>query len=241
VSADPPAEMPEDGLVNSTPEVIRVLVVDDHALYRRGLRTVLALEEGIEVVAEAADGVEAVRQAEETMPDVVVMDIGMPKRGGIDACRLIKQQVPSALILMLTGSDEEDDLFEAIRAGANGYLLKNMTEDIASGIRGVVNGESLLSPTMATKLLHEFQQITQRTPAAVPTPGVELPRLTHRELEILELVALGRLNREIAEELRIAENTVRNHVRNILDKQHMHSRMEAAMYAVRRGLIDPDR
>jgi len=227
--------------VNVTAEVIRVLIVDDHALYRRGLLTVLGTEDGIEVVGEAADGIEAVDQAEETLPDVIVMDVSMPKRGGIDACRVIKQRVPSARILMLTSSDDEANLFEAVRAGANGYLLKDVPpEEVAAGIRGVFHGQSLLSPMMATKLLTEFAQISQRETVPAPTPGLELPRLTDRELEILKLVARGRLNREIATELFIAENTVRNHIRNILDKLQMHSRMEAAMYAVRQRLIDPE-
>ena len=226
--------------MNVTAEVIRVLIVDDHALYRRGLLTVLGTEDGIEVVGEAADGIEAVDQAEETLPDVIVMDVSMPKRGGIDACRVIKQRVPSARILMLTSSDDEANLFEAVRAGANGYLLKDVPpEEVAAGIRGVFHGQSLLSPMMATKLLTEFAQISQRETVPAPTPGHELPRLTDRELEILKLVARGRLNREIATELFIAENTVRNHIRNILDKLQMHSRMEAAMYAVRQRLIDP--
>ena len=223
-----------------SPDVIRVLIVDDHALYRRGLQTVLAVEEGIEVVGEAADGVEAVDQAEEILPDVIVMDVGMPKRGGIDACRVIKQRVPSARILMLTSSDDEANLFEAVRAGANGYLLKDVPpEEVAAGIRGVFHGQSLLSPLMASKLLEEFKAISQREAVPAPISGLELPRLTDRELGILQLVARGRLNREIATELFISENTVRNHIRNILDKLQMHSRMEAAMYAVRQRLIDP--
>ena len=221
-------------------ERIRVLIVDDHALYRRGLQTVLAVEEDIEVVAQAADGVEALHQAEETVPDVIVMDVGMPKRGGIDACRIIKQRVPSVLILMLTGSDDDAHLFEAIRAGADGYLLKDVTEDIATGIRGVTNGESQLSPAMATKLLLEFKHIGQGAMAPALSPGLDVrPRLTAREVEVLQRVAQGRLNREIAAELVISENTVRNHIRNILDKLQMHSRIEAAMYAVRQRLIDP--
>ncbi len=226
--------------MNDTAEVIRVLIVDDHSLYRRGLQTVLDTEDGIEVVGEAADGIEAVDQAEETLPDVIVMDVSMPKRGGIDACRVIKQRVPSARILMLTSSEDEANLFEAVRAGANGYLLKDVPpEEVAAGIRGLFQGQSLLSPLMATKLLSEFAQISQRDTLPAPTPGLELPRLTERELGILRLVARGRLNREIAAELYISENTVRNHIRNILDKLQMHSRMEAAMYAVRQRLIDP--
>jgi DNA-binding NarL/FixJ family response regulator len=223
------------------PDVIRVLIVDDHALYRRGLQTVLATEDGIDVVGEAADGNEAVDLAEETLPDVIVMDVGMPKRGGIEACRLIKQRIPSARIIMLTSSDDEANLFEAIRAGANGYLLKDVPpEEVAAGIRGVFHGQSLISPMMASKLLTEFAQMSRHgTALPAPTPELELPRLTDRELGILRLVARGRLNREIASELFISENTVRNHIRNILDKLQMHSRMEAAMYAVRQRLIEP--
>lgn len=223
------------------PDVIRVLIVDDHALYRRGLQTVLATEDGIDVVGEAADGNEAVDLAEETVPDVIVMDVGMPKRGGIEACRVIKQRIPSARIIMLTSSDDEENLFEAVRAGANGYLLKDVPpEEVAAGIRGVFHGQSLLSPMMASKLLTEFANMSRHTAAApAPSPELELPRLTDRELGILRLVARGRLNREIARELFISENTVRNHIRNILDKLQMHSRMEAAMYAVRQRLIEP--
>jgi DNA-binding NarL/FixJ family response regulator len=221
-------------------EHIRVLIVDDHAVYRRGLQTVLATEEGIEVVGEAADGIEAVERAEETLPDVIVMDVSMPKRGGIEACRVIKQRVPSVRILMLTSSDDESHLFEAVRAGANGYLLKDVPpEEVAAGIRGLHHGQSLLSPMMASKLLIEFAQISDRADTPAPAPALEVPRLTARELEILRQVAQGRGNREIATKLFISENTVRNHIRNILDKLQMHSRMEAAMFAVRERLIDP--
>ncbi|MEO7752564.1 MAG: response regulator transcription factor [Terracoccus sp.] len=226
----------------SPTERIRVLIVDDHALYRRGLQTILDTEEGFEVVGEAADGVAAVTQAEETLPDVIVMDVGMPKRGGIEACRLIRQRVPSARILMLTSSDDEANLFEAVRAGANGYLLKDVPpEEVAAGIVALHQGHSLISPLMAAKLLSEFAQMSDRATVAevVPSPALELPRLTDRELQILRLVARGRLNREIAAELFISDNTVRNHIRNILDKLQMHSRMEAAMYAVRQRLIEP--
>lgn len=224
-------------------DVIRVLIVDDHALYRRGLQMVLGTEEGIEIVGEAADGLEAVERAEELLPDVIVMDVGLPKRGGIDAARVIRQQVPSTRILMLTSSEEESNLFEAVRAGATGYLLKDVPpEEVAAGIRALHQGQSLISPLMASKLLTEFAQISRSSVVAevAADDGLDVPRLTARELDILKRVARGRLNREIAGELFISENTVRNHIRNILDKLQMHSRMEAAMYAVRQRLIDPD-
>jgi DNA-binding NarL/FixJ family response regulator len=238
--ACPASVVREDARVTSAADRIRVLIVDDHGLYRRGVQTVLAVEDDIEVVAQAADGMEAVHQAEEFLPDVVVMDVGMPKRGGIEACRIIKQRVPSVLILMLTGSDDDADLFDAIRAGADGYLLKSAIEDLGAGIRGVAHGESQLSPAMATKLLLEFKQTSAAPAAHPPTPGLDArPSLTRREVEVLQRIAQGRLNREIADELTMSENTVRSHIRNILDKLQVHTRMEAAMYAVRQGLIDP--
>jgi two-component system NarL family response regulator len=142
---------------------------------------------------------------------------------------------------MLTSSDDESHLFEAVRAGAHGYLLKDVPpEEVAAGIRGLHHGHALVSPMMAAKLLTEFAHLSDHEELAAQAPGLEVPRLTRRELDILKLVARGRLNREIARELFISENTVRNHIRNILDKLQMHSRMEAAMYAVRQRLIDPD-
>ena len=217
-------------------DAIRVLICDDHALFRRGLVMVLESEEGIEVVAEAEDGEEAVARAEETAPDVVLMDVRMPKMSGIEATRAIAEAVPSAKILMLTVSDEEEDLYEAVKAGATGYLLKEISiEEVANAIRAVVTGQSLISPSMASKLLTEFTNLAKKADErqAVPTP-----RLTERELEVLKLVARGMNNRDIAKELFISENTVKNHVRNILEKLHLHSRMEAVVYAVREKLLD---
>ncbi|MEI2826992.1 MAG: response regulator transcription factor [Dermatophilaceae bacterium] len=216
---------------------IRVLIADDHALFRRGLRTVLELDGDIEVVDEANDGGEALDKAESLIPDIVLMDVRMPGRGGIEACHDIKARVPSARIVMLTMSDDENDLFDAVRAGANGYVLKDVPgEEIAAGIRAVYGGDSLISPSMASKLLAEFALMRRRTPPAV-TPT--LPKLTDREVEVLGLVARGMGNREIGAVLFISENTVKNHVRNILEKLQMHTRMEAAMYAVSQRLITP--
>jgi len=218
-------------------EPIRVLVADDHVLFRRGLEMVLQQEGGIDVVGEAGDGVEAVKRAVELLPDVILMDVRMPRSNGIEACLSIKELVPSSKILMLTISDEENDLFEAIRAGANGYLLKDVPgEEIAAGIRAVHNGQSLISPSMASKLLLEFAQISRRGAEA---PNPHTPQLTGREVEVLRLVARGLVNREIGSQLFISENTVKNHVRNILEKLQLHTRMEAAMYAVQQNLIDP--
>ena len=222
---------PTGGLVV---EPIRVLVVDDHALFRRGLQMVLEQEPDIEVVGEASDGSEAVEVAAETLPDIVLMDVRMPKRGGIDACTAIHDAVPSAKIIMLTISDEEADLYDAIKAGAMGYLLKEISiEEVASAIRAVNGGQSLISPSMAIKLLDEFKQMSRTDRQQVPSP-----RLTDREMEVLKLVAKGLNNRDIAKQLFISENTVKNHIRNILEKLHLHSRMEAVIYAVRERLLD---
>jgi DNA-binding NarL/FixJ family response regulator len=213
---------------------IRVLICDDHALFRRGLMMVLEAEEGIEVVAEAEDGQEGVTMAEEIVPDVVLMDVRMPKMSGIAATRLIAQSLPTTRILMLTVSDEEDDLYEAVKAGATGYLLKEISiEEVASAIRAVVTGQSLITPSMASKLLAEFNNLAKQA-----EQRLNVPRLTDRELQVLRLVAQGLSNREVAEQLAISENTVKNHVRNILEKLHLHSRMEAVVYAVREKLLD---
>ena len=216
---------------------IRVLVADDHALFRRGLRTVLELDGDIVVVDEAEDGIVAVEKAEANVPDVVLMDVRMPRCGGIEACQAIKARVPSARIVMLTMSDAESDLFDAVRAGANGYVLKDVPgEEIAAGVRAVQDGDLLISPSMASKLLAEFALMRRRDTEVV---GTGLPKLTEREVEVLGLVARGMGNREIGRMLFISENTVKNHVRNILEKLQLHTRMEAAMYAVRQNLINP--
>ena len=224
--------MPESAFA----EPIRVLVVDDHALFRRGLEMVLEQEPDIEVVGEASDGAEAVERATETTPDVVLMDVRMPRRGGIDACTAIKDAVPSTKIIMLTISDEEADLYDAIKAGAMGYLLKEISiEEVASAIRAVHGGQSLITPSMASKLLNEFASMIKRTDERQQVPT---PRLTDREMEVLRLVAKGLNNRDIAKQLYISENTVKNHIRNILEKLQLHSRMEAVVYAVREKLLE---
>ena len=221
--------------VPSNQEAIRVLIVDDHALFRRGLQMVLESEHDIDVVSEATDGDEAVERAEATTPDVVLMDVRMPKRSGIEATRMIKEILPSTQILMLTISDEEADLYEAIKAGAAGYLLKEISiDEVSNAVRAVHQGQSLISPSMASKLLNEFASMVKRQDDRAQLPG---PRLTDRELEVLKLVAKGLNNRDIGQELFISENTVKNHVRNILEKLHLHSRMEAVVYAVREKLL----
>jgi two-component system NarL family response regulator len=219
-------------------EPIRAMIVDDHALFRRGLEMVLEEEPDIELVGQASDGAEAVEKAAESLPDVVLMDIRMPRSNGIEACRAMKEAAPSAKIVILTISDEEEDLFEAIRAGASGYLLKDIPlDEVADAVRAVYGGQSLINPSMAGKLLTEFATLAKRDDEERPQE-VPAPRLTEREMQVLKLVARGMNNRDIAKELFISENTVKNHVRNILEKLQIHSRMEAVMVAVREKLIE---
>jgi len=215
-------------------EPIRVLVVDDQELFRRGLTMLLAQDADIEVVGEADDGVTGTDLAVSLVPDVVLLDVRMPRRSGVEACRAIKEDVPSAKIIMLTVSDEEGDLYESVKNGASGYLLKDSSiEEVAQAVRVVNEGQSLISPSMAVKLIDEFKQMSK------PNKGRSTAlKLTDRELEVLRLVARGLNNREVAKELFISENTVKNHVRNILEKLQLHSRMEAVMYAMREKLLD---
>ena len=229
-------EPPPD--VGRRPEPVRVLIADDHALFRRGLEMVLDEEDDIELVGQASDGAEAQQKAAESLPDVVLMDIRMPKSSGIEACRAMKEAAPSTKIVMLTISDEEEDLFEAIRAGASGYLLKDIPlDEVAGAVRAVHGGQSLISPAMAGKLLTEFATLARQTEEE-RGQQVPPPRLTDREMEVLKLVAKGMNNRDIARELFISEHTVKNHVRNILEKLQIHSRMEAVMIALRDKLIE---
>ena len=220
-------------------EPIRTLIVDDHALFRRGLEMVLEAEPDIELVGQASDGEEAVEKAGESLPEVILMDIRMPRSSGIEACRALKELVPSAKIVMLTISDEEGDLFEAIRAGASGYLLKDIPlDEVADTVRAVHDGQSLINPSMAGKLLTEFATLARRDDDDPRPQQVPAPKLTDREMQVLKLVARGMNNRDIAKQLFISENTVKNHVRNILEKLQIHSRMEAVMIAVREKLIE---
>lgn len=214
-------------------EPIRVVVVDDEDLFRQGLAMLLNLEDDITVVGEAGDGVAAGFLVAAVIPDVVLMDVRMPKGSGIEAVLSIRESVPITRILMLTVSDDEADLYDAVKNGACGYLLKDSSVDeVAHAIRLAADGQSLINPSMAVKLLGEFKQLARGDRMAVLGP-----RLTERELEVLGLVAQGLNNREIGRQLFISENTVKNHVRNVLEKLQLHSRIDAVMYAVRKGLL----
>jgi two-component system NarL family response regulator len=204
------------------------VIVDDHELFLGGLRMLLDLEDDIEVVGEAGDGRAAAVLVAAMVPDVVLMDVRMPRRSGIEACRTIKDLAPNTRIIMLTTSDEQADLYEALKNGASGYLLKDSAlHEVANAVRLAGEGHALISPSMAAKLLEEFKQLWRADWATVPAP-----QLTGRELDVLRLVAQGLSNREIGKQLFISENTVKNHVRNMLEKLHLHSRLEAVMYAI---------
>ena len=209
-----------------------MLLVDDQELFRRGVSMVLGADDSLELV-EVNDGDQAIAAVEDTPPDVVLLDVRMPGRSGVEVCAAIKAISPSTGIIMLTASDEERDLYDSIKSGASGYLLKDGStyDQVAEAVRLVAAGQSLISPSMATKLLEEFVQMSR-------SPAEPAAQLTTRELQVLRLVARGKSNRQIAEELFISENTVKNHIRNMLEKLQMKSRMEAAMYAVRSNLLD---
>ena len=212
---------------------MRVLLADDHALFRDGVRSLLTAK-GIEIVGEASDGQEAVEAALRLRPDLVLMDITMPSLNGLDATRLIKARAPEIKIVMLTVSDEDRMVFEAIKSGAQGYLLKNLQADeFFEMLQGLERGEAPLTRALAARILDEFG----RHGASVPVPPQD--ELTGRERDVLQAVSGGASNREIAGRLHISENTVKFHMKNILDKLHLRSRAEVVAYAARRGLL-PD-
>jgi DNA-binding NarL/FixJ family response regulator len=214
---------------------IRVLLVDDHALFRKGISSLLAAEPGFEVVGEAQDGLQAVEQAREFMPDLVVMDLHMPGTGGPEATRRILEELPYIKIVILTVSEDDQDLFEAVRCGAHGYLLKKIEpQALFDTLRGVMRGDASISPGMAAKLMREFRRENERAASGVEPK----PELTPREIGVLEYVAQGKSNKEIAAALSIAENTVKNHLKNILEKLHLENRVQAATYALRQGLLN---
>ncbi len=213
---------------------IRVLVADDHAIVRQGICALLATESDIEVVGEALDGHEALAKAQELRPDVILMDLVMPGMDGLEATQQITASQPGTRVLVLTSFSGDDMIFPAIRAGALGYLLKDLgPEELVQAIRQVHEGESSLHPTVARKLLHEL------SPRADRDPQVDL--LTTRELQVLRLIAQGQTNRQIAEELSIAEATTRSHVTRILSKLNVDSRTQAALYALREGIASLDK
>lgn len=215
--------------------MIDVLIADDHAIVRRGLRTLISGEPDMEVAGEASDGFEVVAKARELAPDVILLDLVMPGQSGLEAIGQIKAENPDARVLVLTSFGDNDRVFSAIRAGASGYLLKDASpEQLLQAIHDGHSGESHLHPTIALKMLRELDN-----PAAVAAnrPLTDDP-LTEREVEVLRLVAQGLSNQEIAKTLTISERTVGNHIGSILRKLHLANRTQAALYALRRGLVD---
>lgn len=217
---------------------MKILIADDHALFRDSLKSLLAAR-GLEVLGEARDGKEAVELARRLQPDVVLMDLAMPNVDGLTATKLISAELPQVKVVVLTASDEDAKLFEAIKSGAQGYLLKNLeSEEFFSLLEGVGRGEPALTPSLARKLLQEFAR-PSHAQAAPQDPDA----LTDREREVLELLVRGvTSNRKLAKQLGVSENTVKFHVRNILDKLHLHNRAQVVGFALREGLVDsPDK
>ncbi|MDI3256835.1 MAG: response regulator transcription factor [Kyrpidia sp.] len=212
---------------------IQVLLVDDHALLRQGVRSILETSDDLTVVGEAGNGKQAVDLYAELHPDLVLMDIRMPVMGGLEAIRQLRALDPHVKILILTVSEEDDDLFEAIRAGANGYLLKNVDPDeLISSIRKVARGEAVIPGLLAARIMAELHKES--------AAGEMVEPLTGRELEVLGYLSTGASNREIAKRLFISEHTVRNHIQNILGKLHLTNRVQAAAYAIRQGIRPPE-
>jgi DNA-binding NarL/FixJ family response regulator len=213
-------------------DLLRVMLVDDHDLFRTGLRNLLE-EQGLHIVAEASEGATALTLVRELAPDVVVMDLNMPGMNGIEATREIVRLAPLTRVVVLTISDQDGDVMDAIVAGACGYLLKDSSiQDLMQGIHAASVGEALISPHIASKVLQRIRAIGIQTDAAV-----QGPELSDRETEVLRLIANGKDNAEIAQELHISPKTVKNHISNILMKLQIENRIQAAVYAVRRGLV----
>ena len=210
-------------------KVIRVLIVDDHPIVLGGLRALIDTEPNMEVVGEAADGVQAVEKVRSAQSDVILLDLVMPRKDGIEAIADIKQINPDARILVLTSFSEDDKVFPAIKAGAMGYLLKDSSpQRLLEAIREVFRGESSLHPAIARKLVHEFSQPTDHPPTD--------SQLSQRELQVVKLLAQGQSNREIGDILVVSERTIAKHVGNILGKLHLANRTQAALYALREGI-----
>lgn len=217
-------------------ERIKVLIADDHRVVREGLVAILKTKENIEVVGEAQDGQEAVEKARTLEPDVVLMDVSMPRMGGVEATRLIKREFPHIGIVALTMYEEQQYIFDLVRAGATGYLLKDTeSAQIVEAIRAISRGESLIHPSVASKILAEFSLLAQKKGKK---PSWVEHDLTEREITVLRLVADGKTNKEIANSLGLSEKTVKNHVRNIFHKLQVYDRTQAAILGIRKGIID---
>lgn len=216
---------------------MRVLLADDHNLFRAGIASLLRVW-GMDVVGQAGDGLEALELARRLTPDLILMDIEMPRCDGLKATRLIKAEMPDVRIVIVTVADDDEHLFEAIKSGAEGYLLKDMHEDeLERTLDAVVAGEPALSPGLARRVLDEFARMARSEPERPPEPE---QALTTREGEVLRHVAAGSTNREVGQALHLSEHTVNFHMKNILQKLHMRNRAQAVAYAIRTGLVTPE-
>ncbi|GAB4452670.1 MAG: response regulator transcription factor [Anaerolineae bacterium] len=216
---------------------IRVLLADDHQLFREGLATILNSQPDFKVVGEAGDGLEVLVKARDLKPDLILMDVGMPGCDGLEATLRVKSELPQVTVVMLTVRDEDEKLFEAIKNGAQGYLLKSIrSPELLEMLRGAIRGEAAINPNMGGRILEEFRKLSQ---LPHPAPDEEIVALTQREQEVLSLVAVGATDKEIAQELTLSIYTVKSHMRNVLAKLHQNQRHEAAQFAVRNRLIDP--
>jgi DNA-binding NarL/FixJ family response regulator len=216
--------------------VVRVLIVDDHELFRDGIRGLLKAE-GIEVAGEASDGLEALEKVRNLQPDVVLLDIMMPRCDGLEATRLIKAEMPDTKIVILTAVEEDENIFEAIKSGAQGYLLKNLRgAQFVSLLKGVERGEAAITSDVASKILDEFSR-----QARGMRGERDVDELTEREIEVLQLVVEGHTNRQIGIKLGLSENTVKYHLRHILEKLHLQNRAQVVAYAMRHGLVRDQR
>jgi DNA-binding NarL/FixJ family response regulator len=215
---------------------VKVLIVDDHSLFRQGIAAVLAGQKDLKVVGEASDGLEAVEKARKTIPDVILMDLNMPRYSGLEAIQALQAEMPQVNVLVLTVSEMEADLFAAVKFGAKGYLLKKAEPDeLVHAIFHIAQGGAIVSPLMAGKLLTEFKDL--KTGVEKEAAKEVDANLSPREGEVLQLVAQGATNKEIADSLFISENTVKTHLRNIMEKLHLANRSQAAAYAIKRGLV----
>lgn len=213
---------------------IRILLIDDHTLFRSGIRALLQRQSDFEIVDEAADGVEGIKRAKQHRPDVILLDLNMPGLSGLEALQLLVEDLPDSAVIVLTVSEEAEELATALRSGARGYLLKNIeTEALTSAIRRAAAGEPVISDAMTAKLVQQF-----RAPSPAPARLDDTARLTAREREIVQGLARGESNKEIARDLGVAESTVKIHVQNILKKLNLASRVQVAVYAVEHGLTE---
>jgi len=219
---------------------MRVILADDHALFRRGIQSMLEHRPGVEIVGSVSNGYDAIEMARRSVPDLILMDVAMPGIDGLEATRQITEELPNTKVVMLTVAADDETLFQAIKCGAHGYLLKNLEpEQLVEMVESIARGEAPLSGAMAERILTEFRNphIPSLDPQKKERPALSTARLSSREVEVLELLVQGKSNKEIGCILDVTENTVKNHLVNILSKLHLQNRIQAAVYAIRNGLV----